>query len=95
VSVIKVEAAKLNVVFRADALPKINPENPEFLLNLSGVVIKGKINPKAARKLAAHTGGAVLGGKLVVEQGQLVLTEAGFQFLDPKPAAEPDAGGSP
>ena len=49
-------------------------------------MIEVRVNAKAARKLAAWTGGAVLQGNLRYSDGQLSLAEAGFQFLDPKPA---------
>jgi hypothetical protein len=41
----------------------------------------GKVNPKAARKLKEHKGGAVLQGKLIVEAGMLCLAEAGFSWI--------------
>ena len=44
-----------------------------------------KVNAKAARKLAQHNGGAALQGRLIVEGGKLVLAEAGFSWIDPKP----------
>jgi hypothetical protein len=41
------------------------------------------------RKLAQHTGGAVLQGRLIVEGGnRLTLAEAGFSCIDPRPKAE-------
>jgi hypothetical protein len=51
------------------------------------------VNAKAARKLAQHNGGAALQGRLIVEGGKLVLAEAGFTWIDPKPAAEATAEG--
>ena len=50
--------------------------------------IHGKVNAKAARKLAAWAGGAVLQGKLIVDDGKLVLADAGFTWIEPKPQAE-------
>jgi hypothetical protein len=82
-----IKAAKLAVVFKAGELPTIDPADPSFVLDLDGVEINAKINAKAARKLKDHTGGAVLQGKLVVENGQLTLLDCGFQFLEPKPAS--------
>jgi hypothetical protein len=64
-----------------------------FVLALGGVEIHGKINPKAARKLAVHAGGAVLQGKLVSEGGKLALLDAGFTWIDPKARAQAAAGG--
>ena len=90
---IEIASAKLNVVFREGSLPAISPDDPSFLLDLGGVQIVGSVNAKAARKLAAHQGGAVLQGKLVADKGRLVLLEAGFQFIDPKPAAAEGAEG--
>jgi hypothetical protein len=80
-----IKTAKLNVVFRQGELPPIDVNDPRFVLDLDGVEIQSKINSKAARKLKDHTGGAVLQGRLVVENGQLTLLDCGFQFLDPKP----------
>ena len=57
---IDITSAKLNVVFPEGKLPAIDPNDPSFVLALGGFEIAGKVNPKAARKLAAHTGGAVL-----------------------------------
>ena len=64
---VDIASAKLNVVFREGQLPVIDPANPAFVLVLGGLEIRGKVNPKAARKLAQHRGGAVLQGKLVAE----------------------------
>jgi hypothetical protein len=83
-----IASAKLTVVFHEGKLPAINPDDPQFVLALGGFQIRGKVNTKAARKLAAHTGGAVLQGKLVPGPGWLQLEDAGFQFLDPRPRAE-------
>jgi hypothetical protein len=85
---IDIPSAKLAVVFPAGKLPGIDPANPEFVLFLDGFQIHGKVNAKAARKLAQHAGGAVLQGKLTVEGGKLALLDAGFQFIEPKPQAE-------
>jgi hypothetical protein len=85
---IDIPSAKLAVVFPAGKLPGIDPANPEFVLFLDGFQIHGKVNAKAARKLAAWAGGVVLQGRLVSEGGKLSLAEAGFQFIEPKPQAE-------
>jgi hypothetical protein len=90
-----IASAKLTVVFREGELPAIDPADPAFVLVLGGLEIRGKVNAKAARKLAAHQGGAVLQGKLMVEGGSLELAEAGFQFIDPKPKAEAAEGSNP
>jgi hypothetical protein len=90
---ITIQGAKLNVVFPEGKLPAIDPANPEFVLDLGGVEIHAKVNPKAARKLAAHAGGAVLQGKLVCEGGKLNLLDAGFTWIEPK-AAESKTEGS-
>jgi hypothetical protein len=84
-----IASAKVSVVFPEGKLPAIDPADPAFVLVLGGVEIAGKVNPKAARKLAAHTGGAVLQGKLVVEGGKLTLLDAGFSWIEPKAAEEP------
>ena len=79
-----IASAKLSVVFPEGKLPAIDPNNPSFTLVLGGFEIAGKVNAKAARKLAAHAGEAVLQGRLIVEGGKLVLAEAGFSWIDPK-----------
>ena len=90
---IDIPSAKLAVVFPEGKLPAIDPNNPSFTLVLGGFEIAGKINPKAARKLAAHAGGTVLQGKLLVDGGKLVLAEAGFSWIEPKAQAEATEGG--
>jgi hypothetical protein len=87
-----IPSAKLSVVFPEGFLPAIDPATPEFALVLGGVEIGAKINPKAARKLAVHKGGAVLQGKLIVEAGKLSLADAGFSWIEPK-ADEAEGGG--
>lgn len=82
---IPIASAKFGVVFPAGRLPRINPADPRFVLDLDGCKIAVRINPKAARKLAEHQGGALLQGRLVVEGGRFVLDAAGFQWLEPKP----------
>jgi hypothetical protein len=66
-------------------LPAIDPARSEFVLQLGAQQIRGSVSAKAARKLAAHAGSAVLQGRLVDRGDKLVLLEAGFQFIDPKP----------
>ena len=83
---IAVPSIKAVIPFKAGSLPKIDPLDPRFELVLGGLKIVGKINAKTARKLQTHPGGAALQGRLIVEQGWLVLAEAGCQFFDPKPA---------
>jgi len=90
---ITIPSAKLNVIFREGELPAIDPGDPSFTLVLGGTEIHGKVNPKAARKLAQHGGGAVLQGKLVAEGSKLNLLDAGFTFIDPKPVAPVQAQG--
>jgi hypothetical protein len=84
---IPITSAKLNVVFPEGKLPAIDPAHPEFVLVLGTVEIHGKVNAKAARKLAAHPGGAVLQGKLVAEGSKLNLLDAGFTWIEPRPPA--------
>lgn len=64
---ITVTSAKLAIVFPEGKLRRVDPADPRFeiALVLSGIRILAKINAKAARKLAAHTGGAVLQGRLL------------------------------
>jgi hypothetical protein len=85
---IKISSLKAVVSFKAGELPRVDPNDPVIKIVLGTVEITARINAKSARKLAVHPGGAVLQGKLSVEGGRLVLAEAGFQFLDPKPAAD-------
>jgi hypothetical protein len=93
VSRLDIPSAKLTVVFPEGKLPAIDPADPAFVLVLGGVEISGKVNPKAARKLAAHPGGAVLQGKLIVEAGKLSLLDAGFSWIEPKAEAATEGGG--
>jgi hypothetical protein len=88
---IPITAIKANIVFPEGKLPTIDPAHPEFVLELGTVEVHGKVNPKAARKLAAHPGGAVLQGKLVAEGDRLNLLDAGFTFIDPKTVDLPAA----
>jgi hypothetical protein len=90
---IAIGAMKVNIVFREDQLPALDPNHPEFILSLGPFEVRARVNVKTARKLATHQGGAVLQGRLIVERGKLVLDQAGFNWIDPKPAAEPAAGG--
>jgi hypothetical protein len=90
---VDIASAKLNVVFPEGKLPAIDPADPAFVLVLGGLEIRGKVNAKAARKLAAHPGGAVLQGKLIVEGGKLELAEAGFSWIEPKAEAATEGGG--
>ena len=86
---IDIASAKLAVVFPAGKLPGIDPNDPNFTLALGGFEIRASVNPKAARKLAAWAGGAVLQGRLIVsDDGKLVLADAGFTWIEPKPQAE-------
>jgi hypothetical protein len=84
-TVVAIPFCKLAVVFKPGSMPQVNPDCPYLVLDLGGTRITARLNPRAARKLAAHKGAAVLQGRLVVEQGELVLLEGGFQFNDPKP----------
>ena len=91
----EIASAKLNVVFRQGELPVVDPNDPNFVLSLCGERgITVKINPKAARKLATHQYGAVLQGRLVSQNNQLTLLDAGFQFIEPK-NVEPKVEASP
>jgi len=82
---IEVASIKATVPFKAGSLPQIDPGDPTFVLVLGAFRIPVRINPKAARKLTSWEGSAVLQGKLVVQDGRLVMLDAGFTFLDPKP----------
>jgi hypothetical protein len=88
-----ITSLKATVVFPEGKLPAIDPADPAFVLVLGGVEIGAKINPKAARKLAVHKGGAVLQGKLIVESGKLSLADAGFSWIEPKAEATTEGGG--
>ncbi len=89
---VDIASAKLAVVFPEGNLPAIDPADPAFALVLGGWEIRSKVNPKAARKLAQHRGGAVLQGKLVAEGGELNLLDAGFTWIDPKAEAATEGG---
>jgi hypothetical protein len=88
---IDIGSAKLAVVFPEGKLPAIDPNDPSFVLALGGFEIAGKINPKAARKLAAWAGVVVLQDRLLVEGGKLALLDAGFSWIEPRPKAEAEA----
>jgi hypothetical protein len=88
---VDIASAKMTVVFPEGKLPAIDPANPAFVLVLGSLEIHGKVNAKAARKLAQHPGGAALQGKLVSEGGKLNLLDAGFTWIDPRPEAAPEA----
>jgi hypothetical protein len=79
-----IASLKATVVFPEGKLPMIAAADPAFVLVLGGFEIRGSVNPKAARKLAVHKGGAVLQGKLIVEGGKLALADAGFSWIEPK-----------
>jgi hypothetical protein len=86
---VTITGIKANIVFPEGKLPAIDPGDPEFVLVLGPVEIRGKVNPKAARKLAVHTGGAVLQGRLTVEGDKLSLLDAGFSWIESRAAAAP------
>jgi hypothetical protein len=90
---IDITSAKINIVFREGQLPTIDPDAPDFVLVMGGFEIRARCNAKAARKLASWAGGAVLQGKLVSEGGALVLLDAGFTWIEPKPGRSDDGGG--
>src|SRR4051794_22433893 len=95
---VDITSAKLNAVFPEGKLPAIDAADPTFVLLLGGLEIATKVNPKAARKLAQHKGGAVLQGKLVSEGGKLSLLDAEFTWIELRPQAEAKAateGGGP
>jgi hypothetical protein len=83
---IAVSAVKATIVFPEGKLPVIDPNDPQLEIRLGGLSIAAKVNAKAARKLATWAGGAVLQGRLIESDGRLVLAEAGFTWIDPKPA---------
>src|SRR3954451_9966418 len=87
-----IASAKLTVVFPEGKLPAIDPADPAFVLVLGDFEIWGKLNPRAARKLAVHKGGAVLQGKLIVEAGKLSLADAGFNWIEPKAEGATEGG---
>jgi hypothetical protein len=89
---VDIASAKLSVIFPEGKLPAIDPADPAFVLILGSLEIRGKVNPKAARKLAQHRGGAVLQGKLVADGGKLDLLDAGFTWIDPKAEVATEGG---
>jgi hypothetical protein len=88
VKTIPIPSLKVSVVFKAGSLLGI-PSDGAFLLDLGGALIAIRVNGKAARKLASWKGSAVLQGRLVVEDGLLVLHDAGFTLVDPKAVEVP------
>ena len=90
---VEIPSAKLTVVFPEGQLPAIDPADPAFVLVLGGLEVHARVNPKAARKLAQHRGGAFVQGKLVVvEGGRFDLLDAGFTLIDPRPEAAATEG---
>ena len=90
---VEIPSAKLTVVFPEGQLPAIDPADPAFVLVLGGLEVHARVNPKAARKLAQHRGGAFVQGKLVVvEGGRFDLLDAGFTLIDPRPEAVTEGG---
>ncbi|MGA2705910.1 MAG: hypothetical protein ABSH35_33115 [Isosphaeraceae bacterium] len=85
---IPVTALKITLPFRAGELPAIDAADPSFTIELGSLKIQARISPKSARKLASHPGSAVLQGRLVAAQAGLVLEQAGFSWIDAKPAGE-------
>ena len=80
-----IPSAKVSVVFPEGKLPAIDPADPAFVLVLGGVEIGAKVNAKAARKLAAWAGGAVLQGKLVSEGASCPCWMRGSPGSSPRP----------
>ena len=80
-------------MFKAGELPRIDPGNPALVLAIGSLRVEGRVNPKAARKLAVHQGGAVLQGRLEEQSGKLVLADAGFTWIEPKPPSAETAEG--
>jgi hypothetical protein len=89
---IPISSVKASIVFRPGTLPRVDPSNRTFVLTLGEFLIDVTINAKAARKLATHSGGAVLQGRLVCENGRLRLLEGGFSWFD-QPAAPAETHG--
>ncbi len=85
---VDIASAKLSVVFPEGKLPAIDPADTAFVLVLGSLEIRGKVEFKAARKLAQHPGGDVSQGKLVAEGGKLNLLDAGVTWIDPRAANE-------
>ena len=52
---LEIASAKLNVVFPEGKLPAIDPADPQFVLVLGGLEIRGKVNAKAARKRSTRS----------------------------------------
>jgi hypothetical protein len=90
---LNIASAKLTVVFPEGKLPAIDPADPAFVLVLGDFEIRGKLNSKAAHKLAQHKGGTVMQGNVIAEAGKLSLADAGFNWIEPKAQAEAAEGG--
>ena len=89
VKTIAIASLKVTIPFRAGELPKLAPMNPAFELVLGGIRIQGKVNAKAARKAASWGGSGCLQGRLVAQDGRLILTEGGILFNDPSRRPSP------
>jgi hypothetical protein len=90
-----VQSLKVAIPFKEGTLPTFDDADPRVVIDLGGVRIVGKLNPKACRKASAHRGGGVLQGRLVAERGQLTLVDAGFQLFEPKPPDAPGLAATP
>jgi len=84
---IPVSSIKAAIVFAAGNLPSVDPSEARIELVFSGLKIEARINRKAAARLSVHHGGAVLQGRLIAGPNNgLVLAEAGFTWLEPRPS---------
>ncbi len=90
---ITVPSLKIAYMFTEGNLPAVDPSDPRFTIALGPATIEVRINRKAAARLSAHHGGAVLQGRLMAgPNNTLVLAEAGFTWLEPRPAAAGQGG---
>ncbi len=92
-STLRIPSAKFAVTFPAGELPAVDPADPRLSISLGGTTIEARVNRKAAARLSAHRGGAVLLGRLIAgPNNTLVLAEAGFTFFESRPAAASQGG---
>ena len=87
VTTLHVRSLKVALPLAPDQVPRgIDPADPRLRIDLDGLSVAVRLNPKAIRKLKAHPHGVVLQGRLTRVGSVLTLEDAGFQFLEPRAA---------
>lgn len=77
-----VQSLKVAIPFKEGTLPTFDDADPRVVIDLGGVRIVGKLNPKACRKASAHRGGGVLQGGWWPSVVSSHWSTPGFSFLN-------------